>query len=1001
MKHSLKKVLLIGGTILVPVTIIGTSTAAYFSTSKTERISEKGIYQLRVNENLNNEGYKYDLSATYGSPTATGRLTYLINNEILHLETSGRFEYQQEKVDENGEVIEEGKVISPSYEAYKFANADAIVLTFIKTSVTREQFEDKNFFANNTDKYFQLVFNSDDSEIIPENSSSEKQDIIITKESKNPRSINNQKVFWKILNEGFLASEPNLDDENVVPQIGNNFVLAGMGVTFPGAKWVDSNGKETEYEIKARDMFYSAKRTWLYDKDYRRNHGGSQELDSYFIKKTGTISRLGESMKYPNEYLFDFFGVKKDWLYIEDRAIQKVYKKGEVIDEAYTMTFDVFNTSGNVNESFSSSGGDIIKKYLVNSLHFSLAPSDYIDEHANIEVNNSTPSGEIEGEAAQYGIYTYGQTRETTLFASQYVPISSKSGREIFEYNKYFANKKWVDSVEKGTKDKSGNVVKNLNKVIVEYSGGIDSSTFINQSFSAFKNGTLSELDFALLSDSQKQLLYGNVSNVDDATANAKQNGLGVTKKVNISQLTTRVVWQSSPGVNQPGTYLFNDVYSQLMYGAKKDALGSGSAITSTSFFANYGFKFRLLIQASINWQQFIQWAYSGTRDVWLSGAAQDAKFSSTNEASMNPHQFNEKGVNDLFFFDEKGNVETVTLVEMKRLSNMTIQEIKDEWPELGDDFSLEEVKLKSSSPVMFKKLQASMKSLIDDFYKTYNISSNEKIEFEIAYPFSDQDETKCLATEAVVNVINQLDNRINAKFFKPLTREEMLSSINQRKGAFNANLWGYDYEGIGSFVSAFASAGGGTNISPALSIFSKDIEKDDNKLFEPVKDFKRATKEMVAKLQKQFPKFTELAKYTREKINGILIDKGYDSRKDNGKMFVENWDLFTNHEIRDINSIFNQDNVQIIDPVATLAATFKAFESDAKWESLSTEEEKGQGWADLIKELNHIKGVSIDTESSVAKLNNVNYSLFLKEYIVPVSKMGYNQFADIKCVEK
>lgn len=999
MKQSTKKVLLIGGTVLVPLSIIGASAASYFATPKTERISEKGIYQLRVNENLNNEGYKYDLSATYGSPTATSRLTYLINNEILHLETSGRFEYQQETVGENGEVIEEARVISPSYEAYKFANADAIVLTFIKSSVTKEEFESEDFFANNPDKYFQLVFNSDESEIIPKSTSD--KDIIVTKESNNPRSINNTKVFWTILNEGFLASEPNLDDDNVVPQIGNNFVLVGMGVTFPGAKWVDSNGNETKYEIKAKDMFYSAKRTWLYDKDYRREHGGTQELDSYFIKKTSTITRLGESMRYPNEYLFDFFGVKKEWLYIEDRAIQKVYKNGEVIDEAFTLSFDVFNTTGSVNNSFVSSAGDIIKKYLVNALHFSLAPSDYIDEYANTKANNATPSGEIKGEAAKYGIYTYGQTRETTLFASQYIPTSSKSGREIFEYNKYFANKDWVASVEKGTIDEEGNLVKNLNKIIVEYSGGIDSSTFTNQSFTAFKNGTLSELDFASLSDSQKQLLYGNATSVDSALINARENGLGVTKKVNISQLTTRMVWQSSPGLNAEETYLFNDVYSQLMYGTKKESLSSGNATTSNSFFADYGFKFRLLIQASINWQQFIQWAYSGTRDVWLSGAAQDAKFSSTNESSMRPYEFNEKGVNDLFFFNENGEIETVTLVEMKRLSSMTIQEIKNEWPELGNDFSLEEVKLKSSSPDMFKKIQASMKALIDDFYKAYSINSNEKIEFEIAYPFSDQDETKCIATEAIVNIINQLDNRINAKFFKPTTREEMLTSINQRKGAFNANLWGYDYEGIGSFIAAFASAGGGTNISPALSIFSKDVETDDNKLFESVNDIKRTSKEKIAELQKQFPRFTELAKYTRKKINSILVEKGYDSSKDNGKMFVENWDLLTNNEIRNINSVFKQNNVQIIDPVATLAAIFKAFESDAKWESLSTEEEKGQGWADLIKELNHIKGVSIDTESSISKLNNVNYSLFLREYIVPVSKMGYNQFADIKCVEK
>lgn len=986
MKPLLKKTLIVGGIVLVPIAVIGASTAAYFSTPVVERISKKGIYQIRINENLNNEGYKYDLSATYGGPTATSRLTYLINNEILHLETSGEFVYDQKTQ----------TVKQPSYEAYKFANADSIVLTFIKTDVTKEQFEQPDFYEKNPDKFFQLKFDSDESEITPIPDSNKQA--VVVKTSDNPKSINNYNVFGKLLVSGFVASMPNLDDENVQVDISSkNYVLVGMGLTFPGAKWVDSNGNETKYEIKALDMLYSAKRTWLYDHKYRRSNGGSKELDAYFIEKTSTNSRFGDSMDYPNEYLFDFFGVRKDWLYDEKRAIQNIYDNAtkELIDESYMMTFNVFANDGTINKDFASSGLDIIKKYLVDSLHFSLAPSEYIDEYygENSKYNN-TPSGRIQGEAAKYGIYTYAQTRETTLFACQYIPVESKSGREIFEYNKYFANKEWIDSVTNGVKAKDGSIQKTINKVIIEYSGAIDSSTFINQSFSAFQNGTLSQVDFNLLTNNQKQKLYGSATNEEQALINSSKNGLQTTKKVNISQLTTRMVWQGSPDALSSGDYTFNDIYSKLVYGVTKDELKSGKAVTSNSFYAGYGFYFRMLVQAAINWNYYIQWAYSGTRDVWMSGAAQNAKFSSTNDKSLTPFDFNEDGMNDLFFYDKDKNIVDVSLKEMKRTTMMTTSEFEKEF---GIKDSTQ-ARLQSANPIIFKKVKETMKILLDNFYKEFGIGQNEKITFQIAYPFADQDETKCLATEAVVNqVIRELDPRIDAKFFKPTKREEMLESINQRRGAFNANLWSYDYEGIGSYVSAFASAGGGINISPAISIFSK-TSSDNETLFQDVNGVKRPTKDTIISLQEQFPAFTELSKYVRENMNKILKSNGYDGLSDNGKLFVENWDLLTNYDIRHIEDTFKVAN---IDPVSSLSSIFKAFETDATWEQKATEQEKGQGWVQLIKEINHIKGVSVDVESSVEKLDNVNYALFLREYIVPLSRLGFNQFADIKYAEK
>ena len=171
------------------------------------------------------------------------------------------------------------------------------------------------------------------------------------------------------------------------------------------------------------------------------------------------------------------------------------------------------------------------------------------------------------------------------MYASYYIPVSSSGGREVYQYNKYHPDLEWVNNVENGF-EKNGKTYKNLNTVILEYAGGIDSSTFNNQTFNAFLSGTVSEMDYSLISDAQKQQLYGNdFNNKEVLIANSEANGLRATKNINISKLNTRTVWQAFPTDNlQVQEYKFNDVYAKLVYGSSKDELNKGSAIISNTF---------------------------------------------------------------------------------------------------------------------------------------------------------------------------------------------------------------------------------------------------------------------------------------------------------------------------------------------------------------------------------------------------------------------------------
>ena len=973
MKPKLKKYLIIGSSILIPVSLISLGTGLYFNSSNLERISQKGIYNIKINEPLNNEGYKFDLSYSYGSVSNTSKNSLLLINELLHLKSEGDFKY-----DQINDVV-----IQPSYESYKFSLIDSIVLTFVKAGTSMQEL--KNADPNNSDLFFQLVFDSDDDSITPQFNPSNNNDFVLTKTSNDPRSINNPNVFGKILSSGYLSQKINLDDQNLnIDTTQHNFMMVNLGVTFnDNAYWVDSNGNKTKYNIRPEDMFYSIKRTLLFDRKYRQSHGGSKELDSYFIEKTQTTKLFGENQKFPNEYLFEFFGIKKDYLYDETKAIQSLL--GNPNKKSYVFTFNIFNNNQVTDSTFVYSNYEIINKYLINSLTFSLCPSQYIKEKfADNQNVNQTKVGTIEGEARKYGIYTYGQNREDVLYASYYIPVSSSGGREVYQYNKYHPDLEWVNNVENGF-EKNGKTYKNLNTVILEYAGGIDSSTFNNQTFNAFLSGTVSEMDYSLISDAQKQQLYGNdFNNKEVLIANSEANGLRATKNINISKLNTRTVWQAFPADNLE-EYKFNDVYAKLVYGSSKDELKKGLAIISNTFFGGVGLEFRNLIQASINWNQYIQTAYSGVRDAWLSGAAQDAKFSSTNPNSLKPADFNELGINDLFYLDEKGQQQTVTLKEMKTLSGMTGEELDDKY---GPGTS-NNMRLALSKSPQYSQIQKAMKALLDKFYQKNNLSNNDLIEWEIPYSFADQDETKCKATEYIVeNVINGLDPRIKAKFFKPTSRNDMLNSISQRRGAYNANLWSYDYEGIGSYIAAFFSEGSGTNLMGAIAIFAKDPTSTNDKLF-----LNRLSKDEIKSLQTQYPLFTELAKFIATKINNEFGSNASEDVK------VENWDLITNKDMNHIVSFFNDatKNPNNVKPIDLIPVLLKEFETESSWEknaSLS-EKEKGNMWTKLIKEMNSIKGVSIDTETSIDKLTNVNYVLYLKEYQIPISKYGINLFSN------
>ena len=225
MKPILKKYLIIGASILIPTSLISVGAGLYFSSSKLERISEKGIYSVKINESLNNEGYKFDLSYSYGNVTNTSKTSLLLINELLHLKSEGNFKYDQVN----------NVVTQPSYESYKFSLVDSIVLTFVKVGVQEKDIYNPDG-TYNQDNVFQLTFDSDDDSIVPLFDPNSNTEYVLTKTSNLNRSINNPNVFGKIMSSGYLSEKIDLGGENAegltVDTTQHNYMMLNLGVTF-------------------------------------------------------------------------------------------------------------------------------------------------------------------------------------------------------------------------------------------------------------------------------------------------------------------------------------------------------------------------------------------------------------------------------------------------------------------------------------------------------------------------------------------------------------------------------------------------------------------------------------------------------------------------------------------------------------------------------------------------------------------------------------------------
>ncbi|MDK2819724.1 MAG: hypothetical protein KFW07_02705, partial [Mycoplasmataceae bacterium] len=740
--------------------------------------------------------------------------------------------------------------------------------------------------------------------------------------SNNPKSINSDNF------DSLLLGTADLIDGVLVPSKTGDYSLKSLSFTVKeDVFWVDHNGNKTKYKINVNDFYYSFMRTKLFDTNFRRSNGGSKGLDSYFANISSTITRFGNEDKYPNEYLLGLFGMDSIALQDSEKTIQDI----EFADSDGIITnkkaFTVHSIANESNPNFAS----FLLKTFIDSNLLAAAPSEFIDElvakNKNKEYETTTQTDstttnvgtksleKINGIAEKFGIYLYGQQRVDNLFASAYVPIEGKDNRIIFVKNNFFADKNFIEKED------------SLKKIIFEFS---TSTTFKDQLFNNFFEGTISEMDYSLLTQQQKIKIFGN--NGDPNFASSK--GLLQVKQLSKTQLVQRTLLATDPrSLQGDQTYFFNDEYAKLVYGSTTEELKSGNATTSESFFVGDGFEFRTLLNASVNWYTFINSSTKGLKKLWLNHTAPNATYNNVVGSSSPIEQEN---INTIGFFDGDKKVE-ITEQSMKK--------------HFDDNLSNNNLQYKSPQ---FERVQTLIKELLDK----NKITQKNPLVWNISYPYNDAAAStiKIINLQSVVDTIKSIDNRLQPKIFVPNSAEEMIAAINDNRGVSDFSGWGYDYEGIGSFIDGISHAKG-ISLLGAFSHYSNVAN---------------------TKIRGQSPEFAKMSDQIKIKLNPSLPVG----------LKVEDWHLLTNANNNDLDVFFAKYNYNI----GTELSKFFLFYQDELDNDQITK---------LILELNIISGFSMETDISINNPNSTSLALVLPEYLYPTTHSGVLYLRDIRIGDK
>ncbi|WP_373436165.1 OppA family ABC transporter substrate-binding lipoprotein [Metamycoplasma equirhinis] len=760
------KLWLLGAVSLASVVTPG---AAILSGACTVPAWKKQQYVFEFNSTIDNQAFRYDSSRSFGS--------YLETSTIQH--TGGEFVRLQglTEVKTKSIVDSQGNIqiitIKPNFVRYKLELAQAIILTDESNNVH--------------------VFDSDETDgTRPEAESTATDGTKYYKESTVKLTSSNEKSINSAKFREILAKAKKF-----------------QVVIKKGINWVDSNGQKTKYQLVARDYWYSWLRTVSLNESYRHANGGSKELDEKFKLLGGkNTTAFTDVEDFQNEYLYGLFGIDSSKFYKENEFIQKVGGASQY-KEDQALTFE--KATGSAKAEFASF---FAKLFSGNDYTFMPAPSQFIDElnesgnpiiannlgedvSASLRKEFIDELAKIGKDKIQYftGAYWYGVSPRTLLHVGPYYLESAKNQKVTLRKNQHYWDKTWTEAKD------------TINTIIFQHqSAAMDAKLFTDTMFNKFEQGTLSQLAYQSLSETQKQRV----------SKNPGKYGLRLAKTLNTKSPFYRMFttpWVASGNAN----YGFNDAYAKLMWDATVEEIRKGE-MNADSYVSGLGLSFRSILNAAINWDTYAGIISSNQSEAWVAKIANGSEISGSNQSTSSI-----KTPEDV---KDQINALSAIGVDGKKI---------DFGGTLGKELSPSEnadaIKNKSSTAdklksAGFNKLKEEIAKVIEKFDQENPTLKNQNFKIQYFFPFVNAPDLYINGWKEIAKVVEELNPRIKltVKYF---TNGDDKEFDNWRFNALNGeqNLaWSYDYDGIGS---GFDGLSWGGLLIPTLVKISKISSQD------------------------------------------------------------------------------------------------------------------------------------------------------------------------------
>lgn len=946
------------------VAVLATSLSAGCNSNTFSTYAENKKMATSINS-VYLQGYQiYDSSLSSGGmvdPFTDSTVPFLMN-----------VDYEDKPVYANVNGVT--KVQTPTFARYTLDLIDAIILV-----VNGEE----------------ITYDSDVAEITPAaDSNGYYSKALVFKQSANQKSINHRS-FLNNLNQ---ASQMKF-------RVRQN------------VKWVDQNGNETKYSVRAKDFYLGYLRTVLSDYNYRMANGGTVEANKIASETTTNTSVNMDNNKaaYSNIYLLDLYDIDKNKLLSEQDSVETVGDR-----EFYVIS------STDVEGHKAAKFKELALKLLTGSADFIPVPSEYITENKeNREVIQSqdpkTTKERLEvirdtflaasGQAKDAGFYWYGRTMDTTLFAGKYYgrPFDSNTLKLQVRLNKHYANQEYANDPRRIE--------------IFERSyrtSAADAAQFQKAQWNQFLAGLTSTIPYTSLDS-------GNRKIVDNEP---EKYGVTYVQVLNKTNATKHSINSPIPLYSMSAKYANNDpsfnvAFAKLNYGSSSanpiEDIKKGRFVTDLeSSIVGYGSEFRSILSAAINVQYLATKANAPRESIpWNSIFAQDSDWNgrslSEGFSYASPREAY-KELNSYFVTNRQTGERYVLLPNKEKDKDLVAPGDTDATTAGADDA------LKSAA---YAELQNKMTDLLDAFFAEHPEITDQKVVWSDTYRYLNYDGNYEGLLGSVVAAINGLDKkgRISYSIVKPENADAWYKFWLSAKH-LNLMGWGYDYDSVGSGIDAISRSHMVWYFAAILNNeeFAAKAEKAYPQLVKAAKAFK-AFVETEGKNYKIPVSFSDMTRLTNSIISDIDSAWKYLEVEENGTIHIYNEEADevetkieeVKAEIEKAANAFNDkekaakiaEKEQLEAKLAELKAKVKARDDENYqdlatitalfWINYTTQFENTKDLLDLLVEINNLLGISYDSDNYASKESFVK-TVINPGYAVPsTAGQPFSSYADYK----